>query len=118
MGCSSPGFSVHGIFQARVLEWVAISFSRDLPNPGIEPGSPPLQADALPSDPPEKPVVGCNFKNDRMISVHFQGKAFSITVIHVYAATTHAKEAEVEQFYEDLQDLLELKPKKEVLLII
>ena len=118
MGCSSPGFSVHGIFQARVLEWVAISFSRDLPNPGIEPGSPPLQADALPSDPPEKTVVGCNFKNDRMISVHFQGKPFSITVIQVYAPTTNAKEAEVEQFYEDLQDLLELKPKKEVLLII
>ena len=49
-----PGFSVHGIFQARVLEWVAISSPGDLPNPGIEPGSPALQADALPSEPPGK----------------------------------------------------------------
>ena len=49
--CSLPGSSVHGILQARILEWVAISFSRDLPNPGIEPGSPALQADALPSEP-------------------------------------------------------------------
>ena len=57
-------------------------------------------------------VLGCNLKNDRMISVHFQGKAFNITVIKVYASTTNAKEAEVEWFYEDLQDLLELTPKK------
>ena len=49
--CSLPGSSVHGILQSRILEWVAISFSRDLPNPGIEPGSPALQADALPSEP-------------------------------------------------------------------
>ena len=56
MGCSLPGSSVHGIFQARVLEWVAISFFRDLPNPGTEPGSPTLQADALPSEPPRKPI--------------------------------------------------------------
>ena len=55
MDCSLPGFSVHGIFQARVLEWVSISFSRDLPDPGIEPRSPALQADALPSEPPGKP---------------------------------------------------------------
>ena len=55
MDCSLPGFSIHGIFQARVPEWVAVSFSRDLPNPGIEPGSPSLQADALPSEPPGKP---------------------------------------------------------------
>ena len=54
MDCSPPGSSIHGIFQARVLEWVAISFSRDLPNPGIELGSPILQADTLPSEPPEK----------------------------------------------------------------
>ena len=53
-------------------------------------------------------VFGCNFKNDRMISVHFQGKPFSITVTQVYAPTTNAKEAEVERFYDDLQDLLEL----------
>ena len=57
-------------------------------------------------------VLGCNTKNDRMISVHFQGKAFNITVIQVYAPITNAKEAEVEQFYADLQDLLELTPKK------
>ena len=55
-------------------------------------------------------VLGCNLKNERMISVHFQGKPFNITVIQVYAPTTNAKEAEVEQFYEDLQDLLELTP--------
>ena len=54
MDCSLPGFSDHGIFQARVPEWVAISFSKDLPNPGIEHGSPMLQADALPSEPPRK----------------------------------------------------------------
>ena len=63
-------------------------------------------------------VLGCNLKNDRMISVHFQGKPFNITVIHIYAPTSNAEEAEVEQFYEDLQDLLELTPKKDVLLII
>ena len=63
-------------------------------------------------------VLGCNLKNDRMISVHFQGKPFNITVIHVYAATSNAEEAEVERFYEDLQDLLELTPKKDVLFII
>ena len=54
MDCSLPGSAIHGIFQARVLEWVAISFSRDLPDLGIEPGSPVLQADALPSEPPLK----------------------------------------------------------------
>ena len=60
-------------------------------------------------------VLGCNLKNDRMISVRFQGKPFNITVIQVYAPT---KEAEVERFYEDLQDLLELTPKRDVLFII
>ena len=50
-------------------------------------------------------VVGCNLKNDRMISVHFQGKPFNNTVIQVYASTSNTEEAEVEQFYEDLQDL-------------
>ena len=57
-------------------------------------------------------VLGCNLKNDRMISVCFQGKPFNITVIQVYATTSNAEEAEVERFYEDLQDLLELTPKK------
>ena len=54
MDCSLPGSSIHGILQARILEWVTTSFSRDLPDPGIKPGSPTLQADALPSEPPEK----------------------------------------------------------------
>ena len=62
--------------------------------------------------------LGCNLKNDTMISVHFQGKPFNITVIQVYASTRNAEEAKVERFYEDLQDLLELTPKKDVLLII
>ena len=57
-------------------------------------------------------VLGCNLKNDRMISVHFQGKSFNITVIQAYASTSNAEEAEIEWFYEDLQDLLELTPKK------
>ena len=62
-------------------------------------------------------VLGCNLKNDRMISVHFQGKPLHITVIQVYAPTSNTEEAEVERFYEDLQDLLELTPKKDVLLL-
>ena len=63
-------------------------------------------------------VLGCNLQNDRMISVHFQGKPFNITVIQVYAPTSNAEEAEVEWFYEYLQDLLELTPNKDVLFII
>ena len=63
-------------------------------------------------------VPGCSLKNDRMISVCFQGKPFNITVIQVCAPTSNAEEAEVEQFYEDLQDLLELTPPKDVLFII
>ena len=63
-------------------------------------------------------VLGCSLKNDRMISVHFQEKPFNIMVIQVYAPTRNAEEAEVERFYEDLQDLLELTPKKDVLFII
>ena len=63
-------------------------------------------------------VLGCNLKNDRMISVRFQGKQFSIMVIQAYAPTINADEAEIEQFYEDLQDLLELTPRKDVLFII
>ena len=63
-------------------------------------------------------VLGCNLKNDRMISVRFQGKPFNITVIQVYAPTSNTEEAEVEQFYEDLQDLLGLTPKEDVLFIL
>ena len=57
-------------------------------------------------------VLGCNLKNERMISVRFQGKPFNITVIQVYVPTSNAEEAEVEWFYEELQDLLELTPKQ------
>ena len=63
-------------------------------------------------------VLECNLKNDRMISVHFQGKPFNITVIQVYAPTSNSEEAEVEWFYEDLQDLLEITPQKDVFFII
>ena len=59
-------------------------------------------------------ALGCNLKNDRMISVPFQVKSFTITVIKVYSPISNAEEAEVERFYEDLQDLLELTPKKDV----
>ena len=63
-------------------------------------------------------VLGCSLKNDRMISVHFQGKPFNITVIQVYAPTSNAEEAKVEQFYKNIQDRLELTPKKDVVFII
>ena len=63
-------------------------------------------------------VLGCNLKNDRMISVCFQGKSFNITEIQAYAPTSNSKEAEVEWFFEDLKDLLELTSKKDVLFII
>ena len=63
-------------------------------------------------------VLGCNLKNDRMISVRFQGKPFNITVIQVYALISNAEEAEVGQFYEDLQDLLELTLKKHIFFFI
>ena len=62
-------------------------------------------------------VLGCNLKNDRMILVGFQGKPFNITVIQVYAPITNTEDIEVEQFYEDLQDFLELTPKKDALFI-
>ena len=63
-------------------------------------------------------VLGCNLKNNRMISVHFQVKPFNITVIQDCTSSSNAEEAEVEWFYEDLQDLLELTPRKDVLFII
>ena len=62
-------------------------------------------------------VLGCTLKNDKMISGHFQGKPFNITVIQAYTPTSNAEEAEVERCYEDLQDLLELTPKKDILFI-
>ena len=92
---------------SRPEYWSGLPFPspEDLPNPGIEPGSPALQADTLTSELPGKPkaVLGCNLKNDRMISVCFQGKPFNITVIQVYALKSNTEEAEVERFYEDLQ---------------
>ena len=63
-------------------------------------------------------ALGCSFKNDRMISVRFQGKPFNTTVIQAYAPTSNTEEADVEWFYEDLQDLLELTLQKDVLFII
>ena len=63
-------------------------------------------------------VLGCSLKNDRMISVWFQGKPFNITVIQVYALTSNTEEAEGEQFYEDLQDALQLTAQNDVLFII
>ena len=114
--CQIP---VHEILQARILEWIAITFSR---------GS---------SQPRDWTLISCSADRfftvwatgkcqisshhrwvDRMISVRFQGKPFNITWIQVYAPTNNAEEAEFEQFYEDLQDLLELTPKKDVLFII
>ena len=65
-----------------------------------------------------KAVFGCNLINNRMILISFQGKVFNITVIQIYSPTTNAKEVEVEQIYEDLQDLLEWKPKKDILFFI
>ena len=66
----------------------------------------------------QKAVLGCNLKNSRMISVGFQGKPFNTTVIQVYGLTSNSEETEVEWFYEDLQDLLELIPPKDVLFMI
>ena len=63
-------------------------------------------------------VLGCNLKNDKIISVHFQGKPFIITVTQAYTPISNTEKDEVERFYEDLQDLLELTPKKDVLFII
>ena len=95
----------------------------DLPDPGIKPTFSLIQMTIISTTVEnqvaltvnkrvQNAVFGCNLKNDRMTSVHFQGKLFIITVIQVYAPTTDAKEAEVDQFYEDPQDLLKLAPKK------
>ena len=65
MDCSRPGYSVHGILQARVLEWISTSFSRDLPDPGDKPRSSVLQADSLLSEPPGKPIVSSTVGNQR-----------------------------------------------------
>ena len=70
-------------------------------------GRNPLEVAIIVNKRVQNVVLGCSLKNDRMISVHLQGKPFNITIIQVYAPTSNAEEAKVEQFYEDLQDLLE-----------
>ena len=132
MDCSPPGSSVLGILQTRILEWVAISYSRGSSQPrdwtyvsciagrfyhvshqGLRKTQNIIKFCILHN------LIICKFKDewfpfvsDRMVSVPFQDKPFNITIIQVYASTTNADEAEVEWFYEDLQDLLELTPKK------
>ena len=81
-------------------------------------GRNPLEVAIIVNKRVQNVVLGCSLKNDRMISVHFQGKPFNSTVIQVCASTSNAEEAEAEWFYEDLQDLLELTLKKDVLFII
>ena len=114
MDCSLPGSSIHGIFQARVLEWGATAFSDTFPRIGeFNPddhstyyyGQESLRRNGVAiivSKKAQNAVLWCNSKNDRMISVHLQGKPLNITVIQVYAPTNNAEEAEVERFYEDL----------------
>jgi len=158
MDCSLSGSSIHGIFQARVLEWGAIAFSvRSMDQGKLEVVKQEMarmkfnilgisklkwtEVGEFNSDNHyiyycgqesrrrngiaimvnkrvQNVVLGCNLKNDRMISIHFQGKPFNITVILAYAPTSNAEEAEVKWFYEDLQDLLELTPQKKDVLFI
>ena len=84
MDCSPPGSSVHGILQTRMLEWVAISSPRDLPNLGIQPGCPELKADSLPPEPLRKPTISKErFKCIALISFYFQPTFATIwTVAH------------------------------------
>ena len=147
MDCSLPGSSVHGIFQARVLKWGAIAeiVKQEMARVNIDIlgiqelkwtgmgkfnsndhyiyyyGQESLRkngASIIVNKRVQNAVLGCYLKNDRMISVHFQGKPFDITEIQVYDPITNSEDSEAEQFYEDLQDLLELIPPKDVLFII
>ena len=112
MNCSTPGLPVHH----QLLELTQTHIQRV--GDAIQPYH-PLSSPSPPAPNPSQTVVlGCYLKNDRKTSVHFQGKPFNIMVIQVYAPTSNAEEVEVEQFYEDLQDLLELTSKKDVLFII
>ena len=114
MVCSPPGSSVHGILQARIQEWVVIPFSRGSSQPMdqthiscISSRSFTIWAtrDALiVTKRVENALLGCSLKNDRMISVHFQGKPFNIVVIQVYAPTTEVKETEIDWLYEGLPE--------------
>ena len=115
--CSLPGSSVHVISQARVLEWVAISFSRGSFQPRDWTQVSHNAGRRFTIWATRGTVLGCNLKNNRIISAHFQGKSFNIIVIQVYASTTDAEEAKVDQVYEDFQYLLELIPKAAVLFI-
>ena len=81
-------------------------------------GRNPLEVAIIVNERVQKVVLVSNLQNDRIISVRFQGKPFNITAIQIYAPASNTDEAEVEQFYEDLQDLLELTPPKDVLFII
>ena len=95
-----------GISELNGLEWVNLTQMTII---STTMGRNPLEKNGVAiivSKRAQNAVLGCNLKNDRMISVHFQGKPFNITVIQAYAPTSNAEEAEVERFYEDLQDLL------------
>ena len=84
LDCSLPGSSVHGILQARILEWVVIPFSRDLPDPGIEPRFPALQADSLPLEPPRKLITGNEYVPIKFQFVFSDSSAYNqlLTGIH------------------------------------
>ena len=114
---SGPSLSVSGQLRDLVRTVISLSFAR---SSGHYCGWESLRRNGVAiivNKRVQNAVPGCNLKNDRMISVCFQGKPFNITVIQAYAPTSKAEEAEVEQCYEDLQDLLELTPKKDVLLM-
>ena len=117
MDRSLPGSSIHGIFQAGVLEWGAIAlgvFNSD-DHYIYYCGQESLRRNGVAimvNKRVRNAVLGCYLKNDRMISVRFQGKPFNITMIQAYAPNSNAEKAEVERFCEDLQDLLEVTPKK------
>ena len=111
--CSPPGSSVHEILQARILEWVAISFSRDLPNPGIEPmspASPGLQEDSLPSESPEKPinvkyiVLKCFFKASSLVLTSY----ITVSKIKYLHARTEANKTPKIEVIKEVQLLNEL----------
>ena len=111
---------VHGVLNVRMLKWFAIPFNGKFnsDDPYIYYfGKESLRRNGVSlivNKRVQHAVLGCNLKNDRMSSVHSQGKPFNITVIQVYAQTSNAEEAEVELFHEDLKDLLELTPPKDV----
>ena len=101
------------------MQFSSVQFIRSVMSDSLQPHESQHTRPPCPSlTPGVHSVLGHNLKNDRLISIHCQGKPFNIMVIQVYALTSNTEETEVEQFYEDLQDLLELTPKKDVLFII